>query len=181
MNHQQFAERRARLLPMILEYNERGYPRVKIANELGISAFLVGRILKDAGVELKYLGYWAIDPITVALYYNMGLTSAETAERMGASANGVNRIRKQLSIPMNINHSAEFAAKLPRARQLADEGCSASEIARTLKMSQRVVSREFPESNWTYRQGNEFRAALVQIARRAEYNKDEVKYLASLH
>lgn len=79
----------------------------------------------------------------------LGMSAAEIAVLLGVTDRTVQRDRAATGLsrpPAPPLTDAELA----RARALIDDGCSHTEVARTLGVHQTTVSSHFPGRGWTY-------------------------------
>lgn len=58
------------------------------------------------------------------------------------------------------------AEQIARARALLTDGCSQSEVARTIGCAQSRISTLFPGTGWTSRQGGEFGQLVRRVNRK---------------
>lgn len=96
----------------------------------------------------------------VARMSRLHMTLAEIAEALRTSRRQIVKDRKALGLSKGapIKMTQE---ELERAEALLDDGASLSEIARTLKLSERTIRRRFPGRGWTKEQTAEYTSALL--------------------
>ncbi len=88
-----------------------------------------------------------------------GRSCPEVAAILGISRSTVLRDRRLLGID-SPNLRLYDASTWERAEEMLADGCSASEVGRTLGMTVQAVLLHFPCRGWTPRQSNEHRRAL---------------------
>lgn len=90
----------------------------------------------------------------VAELTGMGRSASAIAEVLGITERSVQRYRRRLGIsqrpPVPLTES-----QLVAAAQLLDDGCSYTEVARTIGCAGNTVARHFPGCGWTRAQINE--------------------------
>lgn len=95
----------------------------------------------------------------VAAMTRLGMTAAEIADALKVTERTVERDRAAAGLsrppaPRLTDH------ELARAQSLIDDGCSHSEVARTLGVHQTTVSRYFPGRGWSFTQAGHHAATV---------------------
>ena len=88
-----------------------------------------------------------------------GLTNRQMAERLGVSRASIWRATQAAGSPTP-NRRIRPPETWERAKELLDDGCSASEVARTLGVTVQAVLAHFPGRGWTPAQSNAHRRTL---------------------
>jgi DNA invertase Pin-like site-specific DNA recombinase len=93
----------------------------------------------------------------VAELTRQGLSAAMIAEMLKVTKRTVVRDRDKAGVirPQWGGHPGMSPCELERARSMLEDGCSISEVARTLDRSYEAVRRRFPEYVWTQQQVSE--------------------------
>lgn len=94
-----------------------------------------------------------------------GLTTLEIAAWMQLSKRTVTRARRKVGASIRGPEIPMSADELRRAEIMFEDGCSASEVARTLGRSPSAILRKFPGRGWTHVQCGEY-AAVVRQSRK---------------
>lgn len=82
-----------------------------------------------------------------------GSSSAEIAQVLGVSERTVNRDRSELGIGRSVTGLVPYDVR-QRAREMLQDGVSYTETARTLKVSHRWLTTNYPGYGWTQREGS---------------------------
>lgn len=92
---------------------------------------------------------------TVLSMSRQGYRTARIAEVVGVHPHTVSRIRKRAGVaqPKRPNLTAD---QLRRARVMLEDGCSLTEVGRTLGVTPQALGRRFPGMGWTKRQAADF-------------------------
>lgn len=85
-----------------------------------------------------------------------GMTAGEIAEKLGVTRRTVTRLRIRGGVSERPSSRLD-ADELNTARRLLDEGCSYTEVARTLGRSHSTISRHFPARGASPEQAAELR------------------------
>ena len=90
------------------------------------------------------------------------MTNGEIAEHLGVSKMTVWRHTKKYGCPTP-NHRFIPAETWTKVEEMLDDGCSATEIARTLGISKTVIVRHYPGRGWTQEQTQDYRRVLRSL------------------
>lgn len=95
----------------------------------------------------------------VAELTRRGLSTKQIAEALGVTTCTVKRARRERGCQAPTPRPFD-AAEIARAESLFADGCSCTEVARTLGRDPSTIWRRWPDRAWTKRQVAEYTAAL---------------------
>lgn len=88
----------------------------------------------------------------------MGLSVRDIAARWGISPAYVREVLVEIgAVKPGVQTPRVAETTLERMRDMVDDGCSFHEIARTLGVDRRTITRHFPGHQWTQSQGAVYR------------------------
>lgn len=142
----------------IVELTLAGWTVERIARELGCAASTVSSHRVRLGIARVYRAAVADDAsiaTRIVLMTNAGWSAQRIAEALRCNVRTVTRIRVRAGIakpPSRPLTDDELAI----AERLFDDGCSISEVERTLGRAQGSLNRRFKGRGWTHQQVSEF-------------------------
>ena len=109
-----------------------------------------------------------VDRELLRTLHDMGLSTAQIAERAGCTPRTVTRWRaaEGLTRPGPENVGVRVSAeRLRAAERLLDDGASYQEVHRTLRMNLRTLKHHFPGREWSRHQSGVFAAMVTHMNR----------------
>lgn len=95
-----------------------------------------------------------------------GCSAQQIADRVGCSRRQVTRDRRALGILQRPPREALTEEQLSTAQALLEDGCSRSEVARTLGVYESTIRRRFPGHVWSAQQIADHTATIQRGRRR---------------
>lgn len=163
------ASRRMKVDPeRIAELTLAGWTIKHIARELGCHPGTVSRHRTRLGIARVFHGPVCSDPhiaARVAMMTTAGWSAQRIADTLNCHARTVTRIRVRLGIARP--HSRWLTPdEVAWAERLLDDGCSISEVERTMGRAAGSLHRRFQGRGWTHQELSEFGAFCSGMARR---------------
>lgn len=146
----------------VLELSKLGWPPKRIARELNCTPQTVNRIRTVLGYPRTI--HCRVDVARIVKLTNAGWSISRIAETLHCGERTVTRVRRKTGIAKPPSRPVT-ADELVVAERLFADGCSISEVERTLGRAQGSLGRRFKGRGWTHQEVSEFGGHCSRIAK----------------